>query len=93
MGIRKKIRILHVSQSAGGVDRYIHSLLRYMNKEIYENILVCSQDFCVDKYKDLVIAVEQLKMSREINSKDLKLIVQIRRLIKKIYARYYICPF
>ena len=30
---KKKIRILHVAQAAGGVDRYIRMLLKYMNKE------------------------------------------------------------
>ena len=41
----RKIRILHVAQAAGGVDRYIRMLLKYMDKEKYKNILVCSQDF------------------------------------------------
>ena len=41
----KKIRILHVAQAAGGVDRYIRMLLKYLDKEKFENILVCSQDF------------------------------------------------
>ena len=29
----KKIRILHVAQAAGGVDRYIRMLLKYLDKE------------------------------------------------------------
>ena len=41
----KRIRILHVAQAAGGVDRYIRMLLKYLDKEKHENILVCSQDF------------------------------------------------
>lgn len=42
---KNKIRILHVAQAAGGVDRYIRMLLKYLDKEKFENILVCSQDF------------------------------------------------
>ena len=42
---KKKIKILHVAQAAGGVDRYIRMLLKYLDKEKFENILVCSQDF------------------------------------------------
>ena len=48
---KKKIKILHVAQAAGGVDRYIRMLLKYLDKEKFENILVCSQDananFCI----------------------------------------------
>ena len=42
----RKLRVLHVAQSAGGVDRYIRMLLKYLNKDKFESILVCSQDFC-----------------------------------------------
>ena len=37
---KNKIRILHVAQAAGGVDRYIRMLLKYLDKEKFENILV-----------------------------------------------------
>ena len=30
---KKKIKILHVAQAAGGVDRYIRMLLKYLDKE------------------------------------------------------------
>ena len=40
-----KIRILHVAQAAGGVDRYIRMLFKYMDHDKFENILVCSHDF------------------------------------------------
>ena len=36
-----KIRILHIAQAAGGVDRYIRILLKYLNQDKFENILVC----------------------------------------------------
>ena len=29
---KNKIRILHVAQAAGGVDRYIRMLLKYLDK-------------------------------------------------------------
>ena len=29
----KKIRILHVAQAAGGVDRYIRMLLKYLDRK------------------------------------------------------------
>ena len=59
---KNKIRILHIAQAAGGVDRYIRMLLKYLDKEKFENILVCSQDFREEDYKNLVDFFEQVKM-------------------------------
>lgn len=56
----KKIRILHVAQAAGGVDRYIRMLLKYLDKEKFENILVCSQDFLEEDYRGLVDSFERI---------------------------------
>ena len=80
---KDKIRILHIAQAAGGVDRYIRMLLKYLDKEKFENILVCSQDFREEDYKNLVDFFEQVKMDRAIGSNDLKAIGEVRRLIKK----------
>ena len=80
---KNKIRILHVAQAAGGVDRYIRMLLKYLDKEKFENILVCSQDFHEDDYRDLVDSFEQVEMTRAIGGRDLKAIKGVRALIKK----------
>lgn len=79
----KKIRILHVAQAAGGVDRYIRMLLKYLDKEKFENILICSQDFHEEDYKGLVDYFDQVEMTRAIGSNDLKAIKSVRTLIKK----------
>ena len=80
---KDEIRILHIAQAAGGVDRYIRMLLKYLDKEKFENILVCSQDFREEDYKNLVDFFEQVKMDRAIGSNDLKAIGEVRRLIKR----------
>ena len=79
----RKIRILHVVQAAGGVDRYIRMLLKYLDKEKFENILICSQDFHEEDYKGLVDYFDQVEMTRAIGSNDLKAIKSVRTLIKK----------
>lgn len=78
-----KIKVLHIAQSAGGVDRYIRMLLKYMDKDKFENIFVCSYDYRKDDYKELVSAFEQVDMHREIGSSDVKAISAIRKAIKK----------
>lgn len=80
---KNKIRILHVAQAAGGVDRYIRMLLKYLDKEKFENILVCSQDFHEEGYRGLVDSFEQVEMTRAIGGNDLKAIREVRALIKK----------
>lgn len=80
---KNKIRILHVAQAAGGVDRYIRMLLKYLDKEKFENILVCSQDFQEEYYRGLVDSFEQVEMTRAIGGNDLKAIGEVRKLIKQ----------
>lgn len=84
MEMRKnKIRILHIAQAAGGVDRYIRMLLKYLDKDKFENVLVCSQDFHKEDYDGLVDSFEQIEMNRAIGVNDLKSIGKVRKLIKK----------
>lgn len=80
---KRKIRILHVAQAAGGVDRYIRMLLKYLDKDKFDNILVCSQDFHIEDYDGLVSSFEQIEMNRAIGVNDLKSIGKVRKLIKK----------
>lgn len=79
----RKIRILHVAQAAGGVDRYLRMLLKYLDKDKFENILVCSQDFREADYHGLVTNYEQLNMQRAIGVSDIRLAFAVRMLIKK----------
>lgn len=80
---KNKIKILHVAQATGGVDRYIRMLLKYLDKEKFENILVCSQDFHEEDYRGLADSFEQVEMTRSIGGNDLKAIKEVRALIKK----------
>ena len=74
---------MHVAQAAGGVDRYIRMLIKYLDKEKFENVLVCSQDFHEEDYRHLVDFFEQVEMTRAIGGNDLKVIKEIRTLIKR----------
>lgn len=51
--------------------------------DINGRILVCSQDFHEEDYRDLVDSFEQVEMSRSIGGNDLKAIKAVRALIKK----------
>lgn len=81
--MQKKIRILHIAQATGGVDRYLKMLFKYMNTSKFENILICSNSYKKSDYRNLVISFEQVEMSRAIEVHDLKAVFIIRKLIKK----------
>lgn len=79
---KRKIRILHVAQAAGGVDRYLRMLLKYLDKDRFENIVVVSQDFKKTDYAGLASYFEQVEMSRAIGGNDIKATREVRKLIK-----------
>lgn len=79
-----KIVVLHVIQSPGGVERYIRSFLKYVDRDNFINILVCSKEYKKEYYVDLVDEFVNINMTREIRFKsDLSSIILIRKLIKK----------
>lgn len=83
--MQTKIRVLHIAQAAGGVDRYLRSLLKYFDREKFENILLCSYYFKKDDYDDITDDFIQINMQRKISAKhDLSSVRQIRKVIKSL---------
>lgn len=78
-----KLKIMHIAQAAGGVDRYLRTLLKYLDNEKFDNILVCSDDFDEDNYKDLVSDLKKVHMKREIGWWDMKSVMMVRKIIKE----------
>lgn len=79
-----KKRILHIAQAAGGVERYLHTLLHNIDRQRFENILVCSQDYSVEAFEDVTEKIEVLPMHRDINALDeMKTVVRLRKIIRK----------
>lgn len=84
MSEERKIRIVHIAQSPGGVERYLRSLLKYSDREKYEIILIVSNQYKKKNYVNLVDAFENVDMIRSIDPKsDLNAIKAIRKLLKK----------
>lgn len=82
--MNKRIRILHVAEAAGGVERYLQTLFKYSDKEQVENILVCSQNYDYKEFEKLIDRVIVLKMAHQINpSSDIKVERALRRIIQK----------
>lgn len=80
---------MHITQSGGGVLRYIQMLLKYIDKSKFENIIVCSFDSKREDYGEYITGFEQVKMKREISFSDLTVAIKVRKLIKK-YAPHIV---
>lgn len=84
--MEKKI-IVHIAQSAGGVSEYLYMLLKNVNSNDYENILIVSEDYKeqIERFKSYVKDIYIVPMTRNISLKsDISAIFKLRKLIKKI---------
>ena len=57
----RRIRILHVAQAAGGVDRYIRMLLKYLDKDNLKIYLFVRRLFIRKIMKDLFLVLSKLR--------------------------------
>ena len=83
----QKKKIVHIAQSAGGVQEYLYMFFKNFYDENYENYLVVSQDYenNKEKFMDYVKDIYIVPMQREIQLKsDLKSIKEIKKVLKKI---------
>ena len=62
-----KIKVMHIVECAGGVDRYIYMLLKNMNQDKFEHILVCSKNYSADNYSTITNNVIQIDLHHEIS--------------------------
>lgn len=83
----EKKKIVYIAQSAGGVAEYLYMLLKNMENEESENILIVSQDYKdqIKRFEPYVKEIFIVPMVRNIALKlDLNAIFKIKKIIKKI---------
>lgn len=74
------MRVLHVAECTGGVDRYLRYLLKYST---CENIMILSQLYKKDDFEPLAVHVEIMHMTHGIGLKAIKEAKELRGKIKK----------
>ena len=74
------MKVMHVAECIGGVDRYLRCLLKYSN---CENIMVLSQLYDENEYKKLAQCVDIMRMEHGIGLSALKEAKELRKKIKK----------
>lgn len=73
------MKVIHVAECSGGVDRYLRSLLKYST---CENIMILSQKYKKEDYEGLADHVEIMHMTRGITSKAIGEACKLRKRIK-----------
>ena len=81
----EKIRILHITESSGGVQTYLSAFLKYRDTSSFSHALMAPPDSAVYKgASGLFDAVYPLPMEREISPfKDLRAMIWLARFLRK----------
>lgn len=74
------MRVMHVAECIGGVDRYLRCLLKYST---CENIMILSQLYKKEDYKKLAAQVEIMHMSHSMGFTAVKEAGELRKIIKR----------
>lgn len=77
------IRVVHVAECIGGVDRYLRCLLKYSDKEKNENIMILSQLYKKEDYEELADHVEIMHMTHGMSASAIIEAKELRGRIKK----------
>lgn len=77
------MKILHVAQAAGGVDRYLRMLTPRLKAHGFEQMLLCSQDYKAADYDRCVDRFVAVEMGQSLNPvRVLKCAKAVRRAIR-----------
>lgn len=87
MSQAKKIKIVHIAQSAGGVERYLKMFFKHFDNNMYDNYLILSREYKESKtyFEEFGVKVHIVDMVREISIKDdVIALIKILKLLMKI---------
>ncbi len=82
MRVVERIKVLHVAECIGGVDRFLRCLLKYSDREKFENILLLSQLYDKEVYEKFSEHVEIMEMHHSMGLVAVKTAAKIRKRIK-----------
>lgn len=79
------MRILHIAQAAGGVDRYLRMLLPRLHAYGFGQMLLCSTDYKEEDYQGSVDEFRAMEMPRSVSPMA---IVRCSRMVRTIIKEY-----
>lgn len=86
------MKILHVAECAGGVERYLQMLLPRLEKKGIKQYFICSRNYDESLYSKIVDGVMQMDLTQSFS--PLKVIAKVRAIrqeIKKVNPDILYC--
>lgn len=88
----KNIKILHIAECAGGVERYLQMLLPRLEKRGLWQFFICSKNYNMQSYENMVDGVDQMDLKQTFSPLQVwKKVNAIRRVIKQIKPDIIYC--
>lgn len=86
------MKILHIAECAGGVERYLAMLMPLLEKMGVSQYFLCSRNYDKKKFGQIIDGVEQMDLRQNFSPfYVIKKIFQIRRWIKNIAPDILYC--
>lgn len=86
------MKIVHIAECAGGVERYLQMLLPRLEQRGFEQFFICSAKYNRTKYEKLVDGVEQVDLRQTFSPLQvIKKAGLIRRLLKREHPDIVYC--
>ena len=76
------MRILHIAECAGGVERYLQMLLPRLEKKGIKQYFICSRNYDESLYSKIVDGVMQMDLTQSFS--PLKVIAKVRAIRQEI---------
>ena len=86
------MKILHIAECAGGVERYLQMLLPRLEKKGMKQYFICSRNYDESLYCKIVDGVQQMDLTQSFSPlRVIKKVRAIRREIKKVNPDILYC--
>jgi len=90
--ISKAMRILHIAECAGGVERYLSMLLPLLEQRNLTQYFLCSQNYDKEKYEKIVDGVRQIDMKQSFSPLyAVRKVFELRKEIKTVCPDLVYC--
>lgn len=86
------MKLLHIAECAGGVERYLAMLLPLLEKSGIKQFFLCSQNYDKAKFSQMIDGVQQVELRQSFSPfYVLKKVFQIRHLIRRVMPDILYC--
>lgn len=86
------MKLLHIAECAGGVERYLAMLLPLLKNEGIEQCFICSEDYNLEKYRTMEVTTIQMNLRQTFSPMSIfRQVLQLRKMIQKIHPDVVYC--